>query len=311
MLAASAVSFATPLAQARKNATAFLFGNGLGQVGAIERVLGFQHPLAEDFTGTALEAFVHGRQPDDAEKETEQLRGRSRKSDEAFDTQQEDERNVKQKMDSEVGRGNDFYQDDPLVLGEDSLPELGMYAAPAMDEHSSSLMPWSRQGSLVPGSSIRGPGSAQKSTIAPSPSLLHQKSSVLGSLERRSDPQDGSFAPIDFHSLDDTKPLLGDNTLNFGTEGLDVASQDFLEYAARRTLAAHDGRTAQDGRRWIDFKQLANPGTHDKTVAAQAFLHVLSLATKNAIKVEQEGRDVGVAFGTIHIALDMALEPVD
>lgn len=309
MLAASAVSLATPLAQARKNATAFLFGNGLGQVGVIEKVLGMKHPLAEDFAGTVFEAFVCGRQPDDAEKETEQPRGRRRKSDEALDTQQERERNVKQKMNSEVGRGNDFSRDDPLVLGEDSLPELGMYAAPAMDEHSSSLMPWSRQGSLVPGSSIRGPGSAQKSTVAPSP--LHQKSSFLGSLERPSDPPDGSFAPIDFHSLDDTAPLLGDNALNLDTEGLDVASQDFLEYAARRTLADHDGRTAPDGRRWIDFVQLANPATHDKTVAAQAFLHVLSLATKNTIKVEQEGRDVGVAFGTIHIALDMALEPAD
>lgn len=306
MLAASAASLATP-AQARKNASTFLFGNGLGQVGVIERVLGFPHPLADDFAGTGFEAFVHGRQPDDAEKETEQPKGRRRKSDEAFDTQQKDERNVKPKTDSEVGRGNDFHQDDHLALGEDSLPELGMYAAPAMDEHSSSLMPWSRQGSLVPGSSIRGPGSTQKSTIAPSP--LHQKSSVLASLERRSDPPDGSFAPIDFHSLDDTAPLPSDNALNFGTEGVDVASQNFLEYAARRTLADHDGPTTQDGKRWIDFEQLANPATHHKTVAAQAFLHVLSLATKNAIKVEQEGRDIGVAFGTIHIALDMALEP--
>jgi hypothetical protein len=85
---------------------------------------------------------------------------------------------------------------------------------------------------------------------------------------------------------------------------LDLASQDFLGYATDQAMK--NGVTRGDGAsglRWIDFERVADPAVHTRAIAAQAFLHVLSLATKNAIAVRQEGRDQRIPFGTIHIGL--------
>ena len=50
--------------------------------------------------------------------------------------------------------------------------------------------------------------------------------------------------------------------------------------------------------RRVDFKQLLPPGVHTTVVAAQGLHHVLALATKNLLDVEQ--RD---AFGAITIGI--------
>lgn len=83
--------------------------------------------------------------------------------------------------------------------------------------------------------------------------------------------------------------------------GLDAASQQFLTYALGQ--ATHDHKADAKGRRWVQFEQFAQPGVHNKQVAAQAFLHVLSLASKNAVSVEQDGADNAIPFGAIHIGL--------
>lgn len=62
------------------------------------------------------------------------------------------------------------------------------------------------------------------------------------------------------------------------------------------------------GRRWITFEELADPATHTKAIAAQAFLHVLSLASKDAVAVEQDGAAHNVPFGTIRVGIPMSAQ---
>uniref|UniRef100_A0A8H7NKB5 Rad21/Rec8-like protein N-terminal domain-containing protein n=1 Tax=Bionectria ochroleuca TaxID=29856 RepID=A0A8H7NKB5_BIOOC len=267
------------LGQAKKNAWAFLFDNGVANVG-----LDFvPNPLAEDFAGHQFMANLLG--PDFADqfavKEVKERRGRRKRS-EAFTPEEEaksqDEHLAKRVNNEEVEIARN---DEPVILGEEPIPELGMgtAAGPLSDRHSSAIMPWSRQGSVMPGSSVRG--SAQKAGHG----------SILQSIERYSDVGFGS----DFSAQ---VPLQNAHSQS---GGLDIASQNFLAYATAEAdkVAAPDNK----GRTWVDFEQLATPGVHDRHTAAQAFLHVLSLATKNEISVRQTGSRVMEPFGAIHVGL--------
>ncbi|KAG6011156.1 hypothetical protein E4U43_008489 [Claviceps pusilla] len=317
----------TTLAKAKANALRFVYSNGISGVGAMQRELGVQHPLAADFAGTALQAHMLGLPVDVIEKR-QATRGRRRKSPEAFDDDdqeaQEDgrnTRNVKQRLDhgDQLGRRQQsvgFGDELELPFGDDSAPEIGMEAAPAMEDKNSSLvlMPWSRHGSAVPGSATRAPGSAQKSITAPSP--LHGRGSIVGSIERHSDPVDEPFKDVIGLGPEPDSSLFGqdpddadlngpDNSNNQGSiAGLDISSHDFLDYVTEQIHHRGDSRlNPQDGKRWIRFEQLASPAIHSKMVAAQAFLHILSLATKNVIAVEQDGLQNKEPFGALHIGL--------
>ncbi|PTB50242.1 hypothetical protein M431DRAFT_125136 [Trichoderma harzianum CBS 226.95] len=308
----------TTKGQAKKNAMALLYDYGIAHVGAYQNAAGLVHPLAADFVGISLKARLQGREPEEIEQSEPKKRGRRRKSDEAFeDEQNAEERNMKQRVDEEVelGRGEnrDIHDDAYIMFSDHSIPEIGMDAAPPMeDRHSSSMMPWSRPGSAVPGSSVRG--SAQKSKVTPSP--LFNRGSALGMIDRHSDPAEPLFGMDDFGSHDSPFQLGGpvgpldfdqDNT-QVSTQGLDVNSQNFLEYVteqAAKTGVIHD--RDPKGRRWIKFEELAETGTHSKAVAAQAFLHVLSLATKKIISVQQEGAAAMEPFGTIRIGINASI----
>ncbi|KAL7963869.1 Rec8 like domain-containing protein [Trichoderma compactum] len=308
----------TTKGQAKKNAMALLYDYGIAHVGAYENAAGLVHPLAADFVGISLKARLQGQEPDEIEQSEPKKRGRRRKSDEAFeDEQNSKERNTKQRVDEEVelGRGENRDTNDNayIIFDDHSIPEIGMDAAPPMeDRHSSSLMPWSRPGSAVPGSSVRG--SAQKSKVTPSP--LFNRGSALGTIDRHSDPAEPLFGMDDFGSHDSSFQLGGpvgpldfdhDNT-QVSTQGLDVTSQNFLGYVTEQ--AAKTGVIPDrdpKGRRWIEFEELAQTGTHSKAVAAQAFLHVLSLATRKIITVHQDGAAAMEPFGTIRIGINAAL----
>ncbi|KAL7948392.1 Rec8 like domain-containing protein [Trichoderma barbatum] len=308
---------ATTQGQAKKNAIALLCDYGVAHVGAYQHAAGLTHPLAADFAGISLRARLQGQEPDEIEQPEPKRRGRRRKSDEAFEDEQDvEERNTRQRLveDVELGRGEnrDTHDDAHIIFDDHSMPEIGMDAAPPMeDRHSSSVMPWSRPGSAVPGSSVRG--SAQKSKVTPSP--LFNRGSTLGTIDRHSDPAEPLFGMDDFSSQDSSFRLgrpVGhldfdqDNT-QVSTLGLNVTSQNFLGYVteqAAKTGVTH-GRDPRN-RRWIGFEELADPSTHTKDVAAQAFLHVLSLATKNIISVHQEGAAAMEPFGAIRIGISAA-----
>lgn len=215
---------------------------------------------------------------------------------------------------------------------DDSHFEMGMDAVPAMeDHHSSSLMPWSRQGSAVPGSSIRAPpsGSAQKTSyqhqlqqIAPSP-LLHRSTNLIAGLDRHSDqiapptPSRGAAEPVSFFdSSMDVDPVLDFTDAAYA--GLDVPSQEFLEYASKRAVAygcqgtvvapsPSGNETSESDRRWIDFEHIINPLKHDSAIAAHAFMHVLSLATRGVINVRQENNENSTEpFGIIYVGINLS-----
>ncbi|PNY27195.1 Meiotic recombination protein rec8 [Tolypocladium capitatum] len=301
----------TTPAQAKKNALAFIYGNRIAGIGIANGVLGVAHPLAEEFAGKGLEARLHELVPDEIDFGVAETRGRRRKSPEAFGDEQAEEeyRNVRQRADgdAELGRGDDQGDCEPLVFGDESAPEIGMNAAaPLDDRHSSSMMPWSQ-----PASVVRRQGSAQKP--APSPSPLHRRGSVIGSIERHSDPGEAPLGAAGFGSQDSSVDFGGAiGVLDFGrgndtqasSAGLDIDSQEFLGFVAEQ--AGEKGVTRdrdKEDRRWVEFDELANPEVHSKAVAAQAFLYVLSFASKSSIVVEQDGADHKVPFGTIRIGI--------
>lgn len=193
-------------------------------------------------------------------------------------------------------------------MEDESHVELGMEAQQATAEHhSSAMMPWSRGPSLVPGSSIKG--SAQKPDYA-APSPIISRDTVADSIERHSDVHFGSddFGGALPFPVGGPEPMegveLGNDTQS--SDNVDIAGQRFLGYALAQAneVAAE---TDEQGHRWVDFEALASPEVHSKVIAAQAFLHVLTLATRNDIRVRQEV--VGLEpFGRIEVGVDQALE---
>jgi meiotic recombination protein REC8 len=98
-------------------------------------------------------------------------------------------------------------------------------------------------------------------------------------------------------------------------EALDKESNNFFEFV-RNTIAekAGDelgndedelagGTVGADGENYVTFEELFIPEQNSRIVAAQAFYHVLSLATKGRVWVEQS---VGVdlePFGEIRVSV--------
>lgn len=307
----------TTVTQARKNAKAFLFGIGIAGIG--RTLAGHDHPLVEDFSGMSLLARLQGREP---ELEDEpKTRGRRRVSAEAFEEDQGDERRVRQKVDggAEIGRGLDDGMG-AAILGDDMAPEMGMEVVPALeDRHSSSMAPWSRPPSVAPGSSIRGHGSVQKNIPAPSPLL--GRGSAVRSIERWSDLPGLPYGSDDFPQLQSQNDSIGHegildgldfpagNDIQNSIQGLDTSALDFLGYTTVQAQAKGYSRSRdQANRRWINFDTLTN-GLEDQASArkfiSEAFMHVLTLATKSALAVEQDGIAENQPFGTIRIGLTL------
>lgn len=303
--------------QAKKNAISFVFDNGIANVGTLQRSNGVSHPLAADFNGWNLLAQLHPEALGLDAVRTPQ-RGRRRTSQEAFDDEATpNQRNVKARHDhpdTETGRGvhPDALQH-PIPGHEDSYVEMGMDAMPAMeDHHSSSLMPWSRAGSAVPGSSVRNPGSARKSA-APSP-LLHRSTDLGAAIQHHSDPAEVSAATVgaDFSGLDssmDMDPVLDFEDPKYAS--LDLPSREFLDYASKRAVV-HGHGAEEDARRWVDFEHISSPLKHDAAIAAQAFLHVLTLATRGVVSVRQENNRHGTEpFGQLEVGITMTPDSND
>ena len=85
---------------------------------------------------------------------------------------------------------------------------------------------------------------------------------------------------------------------------LDQESTNFLDFVKGELETSGEdedddelGGTGAQTKR-VTFHQLLPPNQHSKLVAAQAFHHVLALATKGLLKVEQEG-----GYGPIELAI--------
>lgn len=294
---AAALAAGQPTAvQAKKAATAFVMGNGVNDIGTFETHFGIKHQLAEYFSGDELLSRALGKEPAPEDEDVDSddslslSRGRDNRQRPRFETPQ--------KPSSEIGRGGIFSDGIDLPVLGDDLAEIGLDAVPPMaDRHSSSGMPWSRAGSAAPSSSVKG--SAKKSATAPSPLHARRTGFLVSIIERQSDPAEGSVGhglPLDFpdSSLAEILPLEA-------VPGLTGDSREFLEYTVQHMTA--ENTYERLGRRWIEFKKLADPENDRRHVAAQAFLHILGLATNSVVKVHQDGREDDVPFGKIHIGI--------
>ncbi|KAL2111075.1 hypothetical protein VUR80DRAFT_334 [Thermomyces stellatus] len=272
-------------AKARNNAFHFTFGAGIGNIGQGLGPSGMKHPLAEFFTGDTLRDNVFGV-PDIEMLRSVYLNGsRRRKAAEAFE-EEEEGRRVRQRS-----------EDSQIVLPDVELPlELGRDNQ-AMDAHSS-IMPWSRQGSNVPGSAAKN---AQRSRSASVTSHM-QRGTVAPDIERFSNPHypfdNVAAARAHSSSIGDMRSVNEDDS-QWVRAQVAQAAQDFLAYAIDYVKM---GGRVEGETGWVDFEKLVVPGRDRKEAAAQGFYHVLSLATGGRVKVWQDGRE---AFGRIELGVEL------
>ncbi|KAL2150321.1 hypothetical protein VTH82DRAFT_7997 [Thermothelomyces myriococcoides] len=275
----------------------------------------------------------------------ERPRGRRRSAVEALGLEQGDaERRIRRRLSDEGEEYAEFTQHQLAQHGGDALPlpgddeippvEVGRRAGSALPDVSSDV-PWNRPSSQVPSSSIKGAGAGSRPPSRQvSASPLHGRGGlppvILGpELERFSDNVD------DVH-----QPLLGSDgfaPLHSGPAGsfdggsrssgfqdlareecqqasqqmraaLDREGRNFLAYveaAAREKGSADDSDDDDNSKRWLLFEALFEAEDRKRSVVAQAFYHVLSLATKNVIQVRQDGQGGNAAFGPIRLGVEV------
>ncbi|KAI8953372.1 Rec8 like protein-domain-containing protein [Xylaria longipes] len=316
--------------RAKRNAMLLTFGLGIGNIGQSIGVPGLVHPLAVEFSGDVLFTTVTGI-------EVEEFRGRRRTASEAIeDDEEEEKRRVRprlmvdeeEKEQARATQEDEFMNlDDPFADG--ILQEVGREAEHLMSDHlSSTLLPWNRGSSAVPGSSTRAPNPTQQGRDLSSP------------LGKRDDPQDivrySDDAPMgDFGSDGNFGGGFGSADSSFdGMLAADVSAEGYrpgVEATAQEIQAQNDrlfeqldkegynfmsfiqdavnqdGERRQDedfeiGRKWLAFDDLFMPRATPRSTAAQAFYHTLCLVTKGKMYVEQDDAEQK-PFGAIWIGV--------
>ncbi|KAL0937465.1 rad21 rec8 n terminal domain-containing protein [Colletotrichum truncatum] len=309
-------------AQARAYAYQIVLGRGINNVGDLRGVTGVTYPLAQTYAGNGLRDRIWGPSLDQGHNSSTSSPGgsrrrRQRSSEEAFG-EEEQERKVRPKLEEtpQQGRSMDDVLDFDLLLNDESMPEIGMEAAqPLADHMSSSLMPWNHTPSVGRGSSI-GPNSQQGGR------QLSMRGSSIPPFEPLRDVPDGDIAAdlIQFPGAEGLGELVPAALLDIGQQqnqdethwsrsAMDTASQEFLRWTEEETKTTgyiKEG-DSNENRRWVAFESLVPPGQQNHVVAAQAFYHILSLATKNVIKVEQDVERLE-PFGTIRVGIDMTAQ---
>lgn len=314
-------------AQGRKNAYSLTFGMGLMGVGVLNNIPGLDHPLAQMFAGDELKSVVMG----DPEEETEESRARRRRSaSDAFGGEEDDEeRRVRARLEENLGKeqpvGRNKEQDaqnvdDPMIMfGDDLLPEVGReQPGSAMSDHRrSSNAPWNRPSSVVP-SSVRSQKGIEGGRHAVEGSPLVGRGSILPVDPKFSDgnmPLFGSdgFGPLpgDGQDLSLSSALGADagmpaqeaSTSQFVRDALDREGRNFLGFVERVAADHGEDDENEEDRRWVSFDGLFEPRDRTNAVVAQAFLHVLTLATKGQIKVTQDGAKEQIPFGEIRVGV--------
>ncbi|KAI0195592.1 putative sister chromatid cohesion protein [Xylaria flabelliformis] len=297
--------------RAKRNAMLLTFGLGIGNIGQSIGVPGLVHPLAVQFSGDVLFTTMTGI-------EVEELRGRRRTASEAIeDDEQQNERRVRPRMtkDEEVNEEaraaheDDFMNlDDPFAEG---IPqEVGREAEHPMSDHlSSTLLPWNRGSSAVPGSSARASRSVQQGRDLSSP--LGKRGAPQDIVRYSDDAPMGDFGSDGnfgggFGSADDsfdgmqapdlipeTEPtaqeIQAQNDRLFAQ--LDKEGYNFMNFI--QDAVNQDGERRRDedfdiNRKWLAFDDLFIPRVTPRSTATQAFYHTLCLATKDKIYVEQD-----------------------
>lgn len=315
--------------QAKRNAMLLTFGLGIGNIGQTVGVPGLIHPLAVEFSGDRLFTTMTGI-------EVMESRGRRRTASEAIKEQeQEGGRRVRPRLmknDEEQEHGRAPQEDEFINLDDPfadrALPEVGREVKRPMSDHlSSTLLPWNRGSSAIPGSSIRAPNSARQGRDLSSP--LGKRGGSQDIIHYSDDApmdgfgSDGNFG-AGFGSADSFKEMellnLDPEGSNLGREStaaeiqaqnddilaqLDREGYNFVNFV--QEAIDQDGERRQDddfdtNRKWLAFEDLFMPRTTARFTAAQAFYHTLCLVTKGRMSVEQYDAN-HTPFGAIWIGM--------
>ncbi|KAI1741855.1 Rec8 like protein-domain-containing protein [Xylaria scruposa] len=301
--------------RAKRNAMLLTFGLGIGNIGHSIGVPGLVHPLAVEYSGDVLFTTMTGI-------EVEEPRGRRRTASEAIeDDKQQNERRVRPRImkDEKANeQARAAHEDDIMNLDDPFdgiIQEVGREAEHPMSDHlSSTLLPWNRGSSAVPGSSARASR------------LVQQGRDLSSPLGKRGDPQDivrySDDAPMGgfgsdgifgggFGSADSSFDGMQAPDLNSKIYGLEVQlTAQEIQAQNDRLFAQLDTEgynfmnfiqdaVNQDGERrrdedfdmnckWLAFDDLFVPRVTPRSTAAQAFYHTLCLVTKDKIRVEQD-----------------------
>ncbi|KAK4232239.1 hypothetical protein QBC38DRAFT_324384, partial [Podospora fimiseda] len=320
---------ATP-AEARQNAFNLIFGRGIANVGFAADGHDIFNPMAAHFAGDALQAQILGVvYMFQGEENDQSPRGRRRTASEALELEEEENaRHVRPRLSNEApGQAAQALR--PLDGNEPAI-EAGRDAGSALPDILSDV-PWNRPSSQIPSSSIKGGAAGHGSRAGSrqvSASPLIGRSRGLDAIERYSDqPAFGSDGFGDFLPSHGNDAFSSDPagppdfpTHSTAQEEADVAntSQEMLNALDREGHSFHafirdkakemgypnENDVPGSQRQWVDFDQLFSREDRTRRVVVQAFHHVLTLATKNMIKVKQEGQGGTEPFGTIRIGVE-------
>ncbi|OBT93972.1 hypothetical protein VE01_08224 [Pseudogymnoascus verrucosus] len=297
------------------NASIFIWGNGIGGIGKIIRYSGNVPHLLDIFSGDKLKELLTGV--------ASTLGRRMKRARSAFDENDEEAaRNVRARPDLEpqlpraVGEDTFMpnFDDEMMPYPDDSSGvEQGREAFTPLQDHHSSAMPWNVSASVNSfrhRSSSVVPGQGRHSSVIPSrPGSRHPSASPLlgrGRLLSDNDmelPAGGvrSSSVFENEELEALGPSAAVDTQTaqnsqWVADALETESLNFLEFVkcshqeAEADLEDQDSQDGDDEPRenWVGFETLFPPQESYRVVAAQAFHHVLSLATKNLLRVTQE-----------------------
>ena len=340
--------------QAKNNAEAFVFGNGLNGVGQGIGSSKLPSPLAM-FSSVSLMAQI-------TEKPISEPKVKGKKG-----TKRSPSVDIEEARSSSSKRAR---QDNPIMDFEDEMPlgngdeimlhdsssgvEIGREAPSALADHpSSALFPWNVSASVNSyqrgaSSSIQGgrgsvvPGSIGKRLTSASP-LIGRGSTAPGEMDHffsqmedamvlygRSDNgsevarskrgesfgRGVSSSQAEFETFG---PAAQVDTQTAGNsqwvkEALDRESGNFFEYM-RNTISEKAGDELCDddddqlgagegaGKKFVTFDELFDTKQNSAMVAAQAFYHILSLATKARVWVQQDVDETLEPFGEIRIGI--------
>lgn len=343
--------------QAKKNAEAWVIGNGINGVGQGIGSTKLPSPLAL-FSSASLMSKITGKPK--PEPEVKGKKGTKRNP--PYDIEDEYSSPSKRArqgdglggFEDEIGRN---FDDDIIVNESSSGVEIGREAPSALaDFPSSALMPWNVSASLNShqrgaSSSIQGgragsilAGSVNKRMRSASP-LVSRGSNIPGELEQFSSQLNEmvmygrsgndiesevvrskrgeslargvSSSQAEFEIFG---PAAQVDTQTAGNsqwvkDALDRESGNFFQYVCNTISEKIGDELGGDdldelsgdegaGEKFVTFEELFDPKQNSAMVAAQAFYHVLSLATKARIWAEQELDEEKIEpFGEIRIGV--------
>jgi meiotic recombination protein REC8 len=307
--------------QIKNNPLHFILSNGINGVGA---GIGKSHgktPLSNMFSGTALFELVTGR--------ALELRGQKRESEEEDpDTER---RRVRPRLDEndQIGRGDwmEPHEDDDLLQLDNA--EMGRDAS---DGREDMTLPWNNITTSLRGSSaLHGAlGSVTGLQGSAAGSLGRRGSRMISASPLHGRPRLSGLEPLLATGGFESDAVFGGELGALGGPSVDTEFEMFdggatvhtqtaawnswqQSLLARESInflgfienAIHEGRAIndqfEDHATSVDFEELLPTSSTSRVVAAQALMHVLSLATKSLINANQVEEYGAIKLNLVHI----------